>query len=206
MLPNDFWINERDKLAMVIRPRLQALALAGALAAAQNLVGLGIHIDDDLVNTDAAAWARRYTDDLLNKLGTTSERLVGEIIANWAETPGASIGQLEKSLLPILDNNQIRAWRVAVTETTRAYSEGNDIAHQRAGIPRALFKPPAHPNCYCDLKVKRLADGSWVQVWYTNNDEKVCVQTLTTPWGSVDGCRALHGVVVSEGIHLGEKT
>lgn len=204
MLPSDFWPTERDKLAAVIRPRLTTLALGGAFEGIQRLQGLGIFLDDDLVNADAIAWARQYTDDLLNKLGTTSQRLVGDIIGNWAETPGATMGDLERALLPVLDNNQVRAWRVAVTETTRAYAQGNNIAHQRAGIPPAVYLPPAHPNCYCSLHVKRVG-ADWVQVWYTNVDEKVCHQPLNTPWGTVNGCRALESVCVSAGAHLGQK-
>jgi hypothetical protein len=205
MLPAEFWQAEREKLAAIIRPQLYTLALSGALAAMQDMNKVGLFVNDDLVNTDAVQWARQHTDTLLNQLGTTSNKLVGEAIASWAETPGATMGDLEKVLKPILDDNQIRAWRVSVTETTRAYAEGNNLAHIRAGIPEAIYKPPAHPNCYCRLVVARLTSSNeWVQRWETNNDEKVCRQPLNTPWGTMQGCRAMHGRIVSSGAHSGQ--
>lgn len=204
-LPADFWNEESRFLAAVIRPRLLTLVTAGAMDGVRKLAVAGLFVDDDLVNQDAASWATRYTDDLLRQFNTTTERGVGQIIQSWISTPGADMGDLEKQLLPYLDKNQTRAWRVAVTETTRAYAEGNNIAHIRAGVPAAAYKPPAHPNCYCTLSVRRLrSTNEWVQVWYTNVDEKVCRQPLETPWGTVSGCRALHGVIVSEGEHLGK--
>jgi hypothetical protein len=204
-LPSDFWPNENRYLAAVIRPRLLTLAMAGAMDAVRKLQAAGLFVNDDLINADAAQWAMNYTDTLLQQLGTTTQNGVGKILQNWIETPGATMGDLEKQLLPYLDDNQTRAWRVSVTETTRAYAEGNNIAHVRAGVPSALYKPPAHPNCYCTLSVRRLRKANlWVQVWYTNNDEKVCRQSLDTPWGVVSGCRALNGIIVSEGAHLGE--
>ena len=205
MLPADFWSTEQRYLAAVIRPRLQTLAMAGAMDAVGRLQQIGLFVNDDLVNADAAQWANQYTDTLLQQMGTTSRNGVGKIIDGWVSTPGADLGDLERQLKPYLDDNQIRAWRVAVTETTRAYAEGNNIAHIRAGISPAIYTPPAHPNCYCTLSVRHLRQANaWVQVWYTNNDEKVCRQPLETPWGTVNGCRALNGIIVSEGSYLGQ--
>lgn len=146
-LPPDFWQRERVNLAAVLRPRLTALALAGAGEALAGLEPLGLFVDDDLINQDAVEWARRHTDFVLDQLGTTSERITGGLISNWIETPGATMADLTNSLLPVLDDNRARAWRVAVTETTRAFGEGNNLAHQRAGIPAALIVPPSHVNC-----------------------------------------------------------
>ncbi len=203
-LPFEFWEDEKRRLAAVIRPRLLALSIAGANEAVNRASGLGLYMDDTLIHADAAAWARLHTDELISQLTETTIRGVGEVVTSWIETPGATVGQLEQSLLPILDGNTTRASRIAITETTRAYAEGNNIVNQRAGTGRALYLPPAHPHCYCSVHLRRVK-GQWVQVWYTNRDEKVCKQPLQTPWGIMEGCRAMQGVIVSEGELAGER-
>jgi hypothetical protein len=205
-LPGDFWANENQYLAAIIRPRLQALALAGIAAANRKLEGQGIYFDIGLAHADAAAWARQYTDTLLVQLGTTTQKVIGEMLANYTETPGATVGDLVKQLMPVLDGNDVRAWRVAVTETTRAFSEGNAIAYARAGLPRVVFHAPLHVNCRCTDRAHMLKTGEWVVVWETNKDDLVCTRPSRVPWAeTVDGCRAMQGVCISEGPHLGKK-
>jgi hypothetical protein len=95
---------------------------------------------------------------------------------------------------------------MAVTETTRAYAQGNDLAYQAAGIPGMAYHPPAHVNCRCDTAVRRLRkQNQWVVVWLTERDDVVCQRRLLTPWGEVIGCKALHGTIISQGEWLGKK-
>jgi hypothetical protein len=206
-LSPDFWTNEKTLLAQLIRPHLERMAVAGALEAEKKLTRFEIGFDNALVHADALAWAQRYTDDLLAQLGTTSERVVGQALAGFIDTPGATIGALEEQLKQLLDTNDARAWTIAVTETTRAYAQGNAIAYQRAGIPRLLFNNPAHPNCRCTTGIRRLPEGDLAVVWYTNQDELVCRHMINTgtSLGVVEGCRALHGVIISEGKYFGRK-
>lgn len=206
-LPPDFWTNEKALLARIVRPHLERLAVAGALEAEKRLAQFSIGFDNALVHADALAWAQQHTDDLLAQLGTTSERVVGQALAGYIETPGATIGDLQTQLKQLLDTNDSRAWTIAVTETTRAYAQGNAIAYQRAGVPRLLYNNPAHPNCRCTTGIRRLPNGDLVAVWYTNRDELVCHSPVDTgtSLGIVEGCRALHGVIVSEGQYFGKK-
>lgn len=146
MLPASFWEDERRRLLAVLGPVIEGAALAGAAAVARSLGG--ISLDYGLVNEDAADWARRYTDELLNHLDATSERLVGEALAEWIEQPGAPMGDLVDLLTPRFAGNQARADLIAVTETTRAYANGQKAAFQAAGVTR------------------------WR--WNTNRDELVC--------------------------------
>ena len=145
LLPVDFWEAERRRLLAVLLPRVAGSALAG-LASANGRASLGLNLE--LANEEAAEWARRYTDDLLNTLGTTSERLVGEALGEWVEKPGATMGDLVNLLAPRLEQNVYRADLIAVTETTRVYANGNRIAFEQAGV------------------------SSWR--WQTNRDELVC--------------------------------
>lgn len=145
-LPETFWDDERRRLLAVLGPLIQRAALAGAQAATYRLLNIGVN--SALVNQAAADWARRYTDDLLIQLNSTSEALVGEALSQWIETPGATMGDLVGLLSPRLDGNLYRADLIAVTETTRAYASGEMGAYRSAGIQR------------------------WR--WNTNRDEMVC--------------------------------
>lgn len=75
MLPASFWNDERRRLLTMLGPVIEGAALAGAAAASANLGGTGL--DYALTNEQASAWARQYTDSLLDQLGATSERLAG---------------------------------------------------------------------------------------------------------------------------------
>jgi hypothetical protein len=204
LLPADFWSAERQYLAAVIRPHLATMATLGVATAETRLGALNIFFDNALAHAEAARWARQYTDTLLEQLGSTSERLIGEKVASYIETPQATIGELVSQLKPVLDGNAIRAWRIASTETTRAFVSGSNAAYRQAGLPVADYAPPGHPHCRCDTAVKRVGD-QWVIVWLTHRDELVCTRPIQTPWGEVAGCRGLHGIIISRAPWFGQK-
>lgn len=203
-LPPDFWATEQQHLRGVLQPHLTRLAIFGVYEAEKKLAQFGISFDNTLAHADAAAWARQYIDTILQQFGTTTQKGVGEIIAGFAETPGMTMAQLNKQLMDVLDRNQVRAARVAVTEATRAFAAGNNVAYQRAGLPSMAVHAPAHPNCRCGERVVRLGD-EWVIVWETNRDELVCTRAIQMPWGIVKGCRDMHSRIISVGPYLGQK-
>ena len=92
-------------------------------------------------------------------------------LASWMETPGQSMGDLVELLKPVLDDNPARAWAMAVTETTRAYAQGNDLAYQAAGIP-GMAGYPEKPN---QFKVTLHEDKLWEPgKWKTPQRVFVC--------------------------------
>lgn len=127
-LSESFWNNEKLSLLAILRPRLEHMAVEAAKHGAEKA---GIAFNPALANASAAQWARNYTDQILESLGTTSEKGIGEIIAKWAETPGATVGQLQQSLSKF---GAVRAQAIAVTETTRAYAEGEEMAYKQEGL------------------------------------------------------------------------
>jgi hypothetical protein len=203
-LPASFWQNEREQLASIMVPKLQAMAAVGIAAAEKKLAALNIFVDNAKAHEQAALWARLHTDELLNQLEVTTQGSVGRVLENYIATPGQTIGDLKQSLMPLLDNNAVRADRIAVTETTRAFSRGNGILYELADIPKMAYEPPAHTNCRCDSRVVRIKD-KWLVVWLSLRDELTCIRPIETPWGVVAGCRALHNVIISEGEWLGRK-
>jgi hypothetical protein len=205
VLTSEYWEREKRRLFGDLLPPLERIAMAGAAASQEKLRQLGISFDDDLVNAEAARWARQHAGELVDLMTETSQNTVGEIVANWIETPGATIGDLTNRLTPVLKDNAERGFTVAVTETTNSFTAGEAVTMEAAGIPPMVFRPSAHPRCRCWPSVKRLKDGTWVVIWQTNRDEVVCKRPIETPWGTVEGCGALQNVVISEGPYLGRK-
>ena len=158
MLPFDFWETEKRYLLAALVDHMTQAAIDG--------VRLVFGFDNELANRRAADWARQHTDDLLQLLGTTTQRVVGERIDEWIRRPESKIGDLVASLKEGLETSVTRASTIAVTEVTRAYAEGNKIAFQEANI------------------------AEWR--WQTNNDEMVCpicgpLNRVVKPIGEIFG-------------------
>jgi len=204
MLPVDFWQKEWGELLSLLLPEVEERAISGAQAGKEKLRQAGISFDDELANAAAARWAREYAGKLVDLMNSTSQNVVGEIVANWIETPGSTLGDLTNRLTPLLADNSERALSISVTETTSAYAQGEAVVYENLGIPRAVFLPPGHPRCRCWVATKRVRD-QWVVVWLANRDEVTCQTPIRTPWGRVEGCRELHNTVISEGEFLGRK-
>lgn len=111
---------------------------------------VNIGFDDTLVNVRAAEWARGYALDLIKDITSTTRAVISEVIAKFIETPGMTIGDIVREL-PF---GESRALSIAVTETTRAYAEGE----MQAGRELA----------------KQFPGVRIVKRWYTNNDDRVC--------------------------------
>lgn len=205
MLDAQFWQLERDNLLAVLLPVIQDAALAAVMAESAKLP-VGFEFDPTLANAEAASWARQHTDDLLAQLGTTTERGVGAVVANWIES-GGTPADLEAALRPILDGDEDgrdRASLVGITEATRAFAQGDNLTYQAAGLPALGYNPPAHPRCRCLTRPVRLDSGMWIIVWTTRRDEMVCVKPVETAFGVIVGCRELHNRVISEGPYFGK--
>ena len=215
--PPTFWENENAQLLALILPVLQEGAEQGVDGASEYLFQLGLAFDPTLAHADAITWARTHTDALLQQFGTTNQNVVGAILGNWIATPGGTMGQLADQLArqlgglgadePIPPAARHRARLIGVTEATRAFARGEELAYQRAGIPKVVFGPPGHPRCRCWERPVRLQNGDFVVVWSTNRDEIVCQQPILVPWQPkpMPGCRSLHNMVISEGEYLGKR-
>jgi len=205
-LGSDFWTAESRRLLAVLLPLIQEGAELGVEIAEGDLWDeFQIGFDNALANEAAASWARMHTDDLLEMLGTTTQRVVGAQIANYIETPGMTQGDLAAALEKVLGTNRQRALMIGRTESTRATAAGRDEGRVAAGLPVTLFKPPLHPRGRCGDAAELLDDGTWVVTWQTRRDEIVCTAEYDVPWGTgtVRGCRGMHGRVISEGPYFG---
>ena len=103
-----------------------------------------------LTNTEAAKWAAAHSGELVQGIDQTTLDAMRNAISTFVDTPGYTIGDA-MDLLPF---NADRARRVAVTEITRAYAQGNQLA---AGALAEQFP---------GVRV--------VKRWFTNQDDRVC--------------------------------
>jgi len=145
-VPQSFW----ETVAVDLNGALLPIITETYLDAAERMVaGLPISVDWDLVNEGAVRWARQYTFELVRGITNTSRRAAQQAVSAFFEQ-GLTFGDLETMLSRTFGPS--RAEAIAVTEVTRAASEGEqEIARdlERQGV-------------------------SLVPVWRTNNDELVC--------------------------------
>ena len=131
-----------------IMTELAGIATEQALADAGSL-GIGFELGE--INAAASEWARQYAYDLVKDLTDTTRRVVASATAQFVETPGMTIGQLRGLLKPAFGD--VRAQLIAVSETTRAFSEGTNIYQE----------------------MLRGAGVDMTRIWNTAADEKVCI-------------------------------
>lgn len=111
---------------------------------------VSLRFDTSGYNVRAYKAAAEVVGDLIKGIDQTTKDLVRQAVQTFIETPGFTISDLS-NMLPF---NPIRANSIAVTETTRAFAEGE----RQAGIE-------LHQR-YPDVPV--------LKTWMTNEDEKVC--------------------------------
>ena len=120
---------------------------------------VALPIDYTLVNIEAAAWAREHAGDLitgneelgLKGIDTVTKEALQQSLDTFVNTPGYTIGDVMKPLLETFSES--RAWRIATTEITTAYSEADKIAG--------------------DELAEQWTDVPIVKTWFTNNDDIV---------------------------------
>lgn len=174
---------------------MRALILAGALASARKLVlegvaaaaSAGVIVDFDGIHQEALAITRRWTDAWWAQLDKTTRAGLREALTTWQQ-----VGLGKRGLPDLIDAieplfGKMRAKRIAVTEATRLFAEGNKLAYRDDNAivgeiwstaedekvcpicaPRngkiwpkgALPAMPAHVNCRCSNPP---ATASWIQ-------------------------------------------
>jgi len=147
----DFFDDEEFD-ADVIRLLLQGVG-EGADMFSQEI---GIPLDYSGINKKVLAWAKRHAGRLVKDIDATTRPILRDAIRLFVETPGFNLGDLMNMLTtaPIAPLTDTRALRVAVTETTRAFSKGNQIGAEQLKAE--------HPDILVTM------------IWYTDNDDRVC--------------------------------
>lgn len=165
-----------QKLRDTVSRGIQDAADLGVSVAVQSLEGVGFGFDWNLAHLAARGWALQYTDTLLNQLGTTSGRMVGQAVGRWFEND-EGLPALISDLEPVFGKK--RAALIASTETTRAAAEGSIAGYQASGLieRRPSLVPPydSHPGCRCWLTMGFTNKNEAFYIWNTSRDEAVCI-------------------------------
>lgn len=120
-----------QRLRDAVSRAVQDAADLGVSVAVDTLGNVGFGFDYTLANTSARDWALRYTDEILSNLANTTSRGVGQAVGRWIQN-GEPLEMLIRDLSPYFGRQ--RAERIAATEVTRAFAEGNRTAYQESGV------------------------------------------------------------------------
>jgi hypothetical protein len=145
-LPEDL-IGETDE---ELRELILLLFEGAGYGLAQMELELALGLDYTLTNVEAAAWARAHAGLLIKGINKTTVEAVRKGLTMFVETPGFTI----RDFMDLLPFDEKRSLRVAVTEITNAYAEGQKIAAETAA--------------------KQFPDVPMYKQWFTNNDDRVC--------------------------------
>ena len=166
-LSGDFWATEAGRMLGDIRPEVERMMLD---AIAAESVTVPVLWDEAVIAREAADWASQYVGELIRGIDQNTLDFVRRQVQSWIETPGQRIGDLRATLTPAFGER--RAQTIAVTETTRAFAEGQKLVKaelERGGIRR-------------------------LRKWNTSGDEKrVCEQCrdldskTEDEWSGTDG-------------------
>jgi hypothetical protein len=106
----------------------------GALQAAAYNANLGLGVNMDWVNQAVLDFTRTYANDWWMELAKVTRDGLRKAIVAWQETGLGEQGlqDLVNSITPLFGED--RARRIAITETTKIFDEGNKLAHISAGI------------------------------------------------------------------------
>jgi SPP1 gp7 family putative phage head morphogenesis protein len=137
-----------QKLRDTVSRALQDGVDLGVSVAVQQLENVGFGFDYTLANAAAREWALRHTDTLLNQLGTTSGRVVGQAVGRWVDN-GEPLQSLINDLAPAF--GQARAERIAATEVTRAYAEGSTQAYKESSVVKKVEWRTARDERVCPI-------------------------------------------------------
>lgn len=112
---------------------------------------IGFSLADGSVNERALQFAQAYVTDWLAKLDDVTQKALRDALSLLPSGSG-TIGDVIKLLEPVFGED--RAWRIAITETTRIFAGANQIfANELA-------------SQYPGFEV--------VKQWFTNADDRVC--------------------------------
>jgi len=139
------WAEEDRILFEELQPVLLNVALRQAYREVRKLEAM----KQSGVWDKIVAWVRTYTFELVTGINRTSRDMLAEALEQFVTTP-ETMGELREAVGHIFTPE--RANRIAVTEVTRAYSEGTKTAVE-------------------ELKQVGL---DMREIWHTDNDELVC--------------------------------
>lgn len=145
-----FWEYMQELLAQRMAPLNERALLMGVDAAA----GVGVIVDFDAIHAEALRMARETSSLWWSRMTETTREALRQALITWVETGIVTPEQQRRGLRTLIDSlepmfGEARAKRIAATETTRLFAEGNRLA-------------------------MRDDDSVGGEQWQTARDDKVC--------------------------------
>lgn len=137
---------ETNALFEVLYPIVLEAANEAARAQA-----LEFGVDWALTNRAAAEWAREYCAQLVTGITETTRDTLAAAISDYIDTPSESLSDLRDVIATIMGENEARANMIAVTEVTRAFTEGNLIAWRESGVVAGEEWQTANDDLVCEI-------------------------------------------------------
>ena len=130
----------------VLRRNLEQSSSLGVTVAFDTLEQIGLGFEWTLAHSKAAAWASRYSYELVRGINASTQARLQTAVDDWFKER-TTLPDLVKELEPTFGRR--RSKLIAQTETTRAAHEGSVAGYEQSGV---------------------VAEMEWVTV----NDERVC--------------------------------
>jgi SPP1 gp7 family putative phage head morphogenesis protein len=128
----DFWDDEYRRLWENYSPTAMRIYLEGAQSGASLLPrGVDLLVNWDVFNQDAIDWMKKYGLNWLHGINETTQKATIRAIDDWVRS-GEPLPNLSARLSQFFGRE--RAERIAITEVTRIYSEGNLAAWKSTGF------------------------------------------------------------------------
>jgi SPP1 gp7 family putative phage head morphogenesis protein len=144
----DFWELEREELFKILYPLILDAAYLGVVDGAM-LLATGL-VDISVVNQTVARWAALHAGELVSGITDTTRQDLAEGIADWIDRNG-TLPELIDWVHTDFSFGLLRARRIAVTEVTNAYAQGNLAAWKNAGNVQGKRWLTAHDSKVCDF-------------------------------------------------------
>lgn len=141
------WASIRDEMKGVMGAAAQDAALEAARAVSE----MGLGVDMEGVNQAVLDFTRTYTDEWWDGIEAVSRQNLRTALTNWQQSGLGERGlsDLIKAIEPTF--GRARAENIAVTETTRLFDLGTNLANVTAGIEEEEWQTardePVCPIC-----------------------------------------------------------
>lgn len=124
-----FWMLEEEAFWEELAGAFVGILLNAVEGGILLLAGLEVNLD--AVNQRIIHYARTYRDTWLHRINSTTRETVQDAVTEWLK-----VGDKLDTLKAVLENtfSKVRAERIAVTEVTRLYAQGNQMAWRESGM------------------------------------------------------------------------
>lgn len=132
-LSPEFWTAEERALWALLAPLVIDILMSGAeFGTAALPAEVQILMNWDVFSNAAIEYLNGYRLAWVKGISETTRKLMVKLIQAWIEA-GEPLSVLEARLAALEEIDELRAARIATTEVTRIYADGNQIAWRAAG-------------------------------------------------------------------------